>query len=200
MTESFETDRDSKEDNKMGSKNHALVQSRLATYINITKEENYNAATELSLDVSEANRQKILKKFGILAKRELKPDVAVYLADQFDFVDPDEEDEEACVDPLRVKEMPLCVMEIVSQSQSSVEIVAKCRAYFQMGVKSCWLIDPCLKLVVVYQGQIRQKKAYLEGGETVVADEVLGVKIPLTKIFGRRGAKVTPKMIPSKTR
>ena len=171
-------------DNKMSSKNHGLIQARLASFINLL--DDYNVATELSLDVSEASRQEILNKCGFTATRELKPDIAVYRADEFDLADPDEEDDLDSIDLLRVPQMPLCAMEIVSPSQSSYKILQKFRAYFAMGVKSCWLVEPNLKTIVVYQGQLRQKRSYVanDGGE--VEDSILKVKMPLAKIFGKK--------------
>lgn len=182
------------EDNKeMSSKNHGLIQARLASFINWL--DDYNVATELSLDVSEASRQEILNKYGFSATCELKPDIAVYRADEFDLADPDEEDDLDSIDPLRVSQMPLCVMEMVSPSQSSYKILQKFRAYFAMGVKSCWLVEPNLKTIVVYQGQLRQKRSYVANDSGDVEDAILKVKLPLVKIFGR---KVTAKWKPYK--
>jgi Uma2 family endonuclease len=169
---------------EMSSKNHRLVQARLAVLINVLDE--YNVATELSLDISDADRQKILKKYGLTATRELKADVAVYRAEEFDFTDLD--DEEDNIDPLRVQKMPICAMEIVSPSQSSYEILQKCRAYFAMGVKTCWLIDPNLKVIIVYSGKVHNKKTYLaeNNDNDDVEDSILNVKISIIKLFGKK--------------
>ncbi|GEM_PF-90674 len=175
-------DADEEENKEMSSKNHALIQARLASFINLL--DDYNVATELSLDVSEASRQEILTQYGLTATRELKPDIAVYWADEFDLADPDEEDDLESVDPLRVQQMPLCAMEIVSPSQSSYKILQKFRAYFAMGVKSGWLVEPNLKTIVVYQGQIRKKHSYNDGSD--VEDPILKIKMPLAKIFGKK--------------
>jgi hypothetical protein len=131
--------------------------------------------------------KQFLTKYGIAATRELKPDVAVYWAAEFDLADPDEEDDLGSVDPLRVQEMPLCAMEIVSPSQSSYRILQKFRAYFAMGVKSGWLVEPNLKTIVVYQGQIRKKRSYMASDAgSEVEDSILKVKMPLAKIFGKK--------------
>lgn len=172
------------EEQEMSSKNHGLIQVRLASFINSF--DDYNVATELSLDVSETSRQEILTKYGLTATRELKPDIVVYWADEFDLADPDEEGDLESVDPLRVQQMPLCAMEIVSPSQSSYKILQKFRAYFAMGVKSGWLVEPNLKTIVVYQGQIRQKHSYMANNGGDVEDSILKVKMPLAKIFGKK--------------
>ena len=175
---------DNNEITKMSSKNHGLIQARLAAVINVL--DDYNVATELSLDVSDANRQQILTKYGLTATRELKADVAIYRADEFDFADPDDEDESNNIDPLRVPEMPICAMEIVSPSQSSYEILQKCRAYLAMGVKSCWLIEPSLKTIIVYSGKMSNKNIYLVANDAEVEDAVLKIKIPIDKLFGKK--------------
>jgi Uma2 family endonuclease len=172
------------EDNEMSSKNHGLIQARLAGFINLF--DDYNVATELSLDVSETKRQKILKNYGFTTTRKLKPDIAIYWADEFDLADPDEENDIDSVDPLRVLQMPICAIEIVSPSQSSYKILQKFRAYFAMGVKSCWLVDPNLKTIVVYHGKIRDKQNYFANNSGDVEDTVLKIKIPFAKIFGKK--------------
>ncbi len=184
------------ENKEMSSKNHGLIQVRLASFINSF--DDYNVATELSLDVSEASRQAILTNYGLATTRELKPDIAVYLADEFDLADPDEEDDLDSVDPLRVQQMPLCAMEIVSPSQSSYKILQKFRAYFAMGVKSGWLVEPNLKTIVVYQGQIRQKHSYMANNGGDVEDSILKVKMLLVKIFGKKAKANQQRQGPTK--
>jgi Uma2 family endonuclease len=168
------------EEEPVSSKNHGLLQGRLAGFLNYAYDD-YNVATELSLDVSDSDRQQILKKYGLKAPRELKPDVAVYYAKDLDFADPEDEND---MDLQRVIQMPVCCMEIVSPSQSSYAILHKFRAYFEMGVQSCWFVDPNLKEIRVYTS-ISRKTTFLEAKE--VEDSVLKVKIPLAKIFGKKG-------------
>ncbi len=169
---------------KCHQKNHGLIQARLATVINTL--DDYNVATELSLDVSDVNRQQILTKYGLTATRELKANVAIYRADEFDFADSDDEDESNSIDPLRVQEMPICAMEIVSPSQSSYEIIQKCCAYFAMGVKTCWLIEPNLKTIIVFCGKMSNKEIYLAEHNDEVEDAILNVKISIDKLFGKK--------------
>jgi Uma2 family endonuclease len=162
------------EEEKMGSANHALVQTRL---IRILPENQFSIATELSLDVSSAERQEILARCKINAKQELKPDIALYYAENLHYLDPAEE-----IDLIRVETMPLLCIEIILPSQSSRFLLAKFRAYFAMGVKSCWYVDPNLKLIKVYSS-LKDSEVFSEKGEVV--DKTLDIRLPLGKIFSR---------------
>jgi Uma2 family endonuclease len=142
-------------------------------------EDQFNAATELSLDVSVTERQDILRKCKVKAELDLKPDVCLYYAEDFDYIEPAED-----VDVLRVEKMPLLCVEIVSPTQSSHDIIPKFRAYFAMGVKSCWLVDPTLKTIVVYSSPSRSK--FFGMTESEVVDSVLPIRLPLEKIFFRK--------------
>ncbi len=177
-TDTLKLTLDNPTEQTMSSKNHGILQARLAGFFNLS--DAYNSATELSIDVSTPERQEILKKYDLHAERELKPDVAVYLADTFDYVDPT-----VGIDPVRVHEIPLCCVEIVSPSQSSREITNKFKAYFDLGVKSCWYVDPNLKLLKVYFS-IQTSKIFEEGE---IIDPTLDIHLPVNKIFTTKKAQ-----------
>ncbi len=163
------------EDIDMGSANHALVQTRL---IRTLPEDKFTIATELSLDMSSPERQNILANCKISAKHELKPDIVLYYAQDFDYIDPAED-----VDMVRVEKVPLLCIEVVSPSQTSGLILAKLRAYFAMGAKSCWYVEPNLKLVKVFSSP-KQSEPFFEKDELI--DRVLDIRLPLNKIFAKR--------------
>lgn len=100
----------------MSSRNHAIIQMRLGAQLN--QYEQYTVASELSIDVGTRERQTLLEKCQVGAERELKPDLAVYPVAEFDVIDPEEGEE-----PVRVKEIPLACIEIISPSQSTYENV-----------------------------------------------------------------------------
>jgi Uma2 family endonuclease len=175
MTQLLECEEWPEEDIDMGSANHALIQTRL---IRTLPEDKFTIATELSLDVSSPERQNILAHCKISAKHELKPDIALYYAQDFDYIDPAED-----IDLVRVEKMPLLCIEVVSPSQSSGLILAKLRAYFAMGAKSCWYVDPNLKLVKVFSSP-KQSEPFFEKDE--LFDSVLDIRLPLNKIFAKR--------------
>jgi Uma2 family endonuclease len=140
-------------------------------------EDKFSIATELSLDVSSPERQEILTHCQIRAKQELKPDVALYYVEDLHYLDPAEE-----VDLIRIEKMPLLCIEIISPSQSNRLLLAKFRAYFAMGVKSCWYVDPNLKLIKVYSSP-KDSEVFSEKGEVI--DKTLDIRLPLNKIFAR---------------
>jgi Uma2 family endonuclease len=99
-----------------------------------------------------------------------------------DFFDPKED-----IDLIRVEKMPLLCIEIASPSQSSVYLLSKFKAYFAMGVKSCWYVDSALRQINIYSHSKElglQSETYVSKGE--VYDKALEIQIPLEKIFFSR--------------
>jgi len=89
------------------------------------------------LDVSQID----LSQFGLRTQEELKPDISLYQGHRklssFD-------------DVLRMTEMPLLVIEILSPKQTLDELLTKFKAYFTLGIKSCWLVTPSIRAIAVY--------------------------------------------------
>ena len=54
-------------------------------------------------------------------------------------------------DIIRMTEMPLAVIEILSPTQAAQELLDKFDRYFQAGIRSCWLVTPFAQTVSVYQ-------------------------------------------------
>jgi Uma2 family endonuclease len=156
----FEPDRETPEEHKVSSLNHSLVQSRLVKAID---EQQFSIATGLSLDISKA---------------DFSPDICLYSAadEEIDFLDSSEQD-----DLLRVSKMPLVAIEILSPTQGNREILAKIRAYFVLGIKSCWLVDPGVKTITVYASPNHSKTYDMEDAEVI--DNTLNLRLPLQKIF-----------------
>ena len=147
----------------MGSFNHGYIQVRLG--ILFDRLGNFTPVNELSLDVSGVD----LNKFDLRTKEEIKPDISLYpkrgLSQPRDI--------------LKMREMPLLAVEILSPKQGLYEILEKFRLYFELGIQSCWLIEPTTRVVTVYSSsEIWQ--AFV--GDEVV-DEKLGIHIPISEIF-----------------
>ncbi len=154
----------------MASKNHSIVQARLTAYLMAL--ERYVAATELSLDMAPQDRVDCLKRHGFDAVRELKPDVALYNDNDLELSDWD--------DVVRVEQMPLLCVEIISPSQSSVETLRKFKVYLDLGVKSCWFVDPAIKVMQIYHlrdGTMVGGKVFM-ATDLLIEDKTLGVSIP----------------------
>ncbi len=165
------------EENTVSSQNHGLTQLRIGAEL-LHLSDQYSAATELSLDVSSSERQQILSQCKVKADRELRPDIVLYYAKDFDYIDPTED-----LDVVRVEQMPLLCVEIVSPTQTSQDILPKFRAYFALGVKSCWYVDPNLKLIQVYSSP-KESKTFVTQED--VFDQILEIRLPLSKIFSKR--------------
>jgi Uma2 family endonuclease len=149
-----------------GSFNHSLLQAKLASLFFSLRR--FKAAIKLSLDVSQLGE---LSQFQIKATEALEPDVCVYP----NTITPD-------YDILKMSEMPLLAIEILSPRQSLEELLDKFKVYFALGIKSCWLVIPPLESVTVYSSDNMSKSFAMPLCQEVF-DEILDVKIPLMEIF-----------------
>ena len=138
----------------MPSKNHALVQSRFVGQLDANYSEQYNVLTEIKLDTP---------------PKDVVPDIAIYPRFAFDPLH----------DEVKMTEMPLCAVEILSPSQTNDELIEKVVKYFSLGVKSCWLVIPTFQIVSVFSDASTQRTFFK--GE--LHDEVLNIKIDLDKVF-----------------
>jgi Uma2 family endonuclease len=152
---------------EMGSWNHSFVQSRLVR--TLPEEDRFIIQIELSLDVSTVD----LTQFDIKVKDELKPDICLYPASQRGLSKPR--------DKLKIAEMPLLVVEILSPKQGIDDIVAKFQVYFALGVKSCWLVAPEIEVVTIYSS-ISNFTSFAKADAELI-DEILNIQLPIGKIF-----------------
>ena len=149
----------------MGSLNHSIAQARLTSLL--SNDKRFTPAVELSLDISQID----LSQFAIKAKDELKPDLCCYpdsVGLRFD-------------DPLKMSEMPLLIVEILSPRQAIDDILAKFKVYFALGIKSCWLVMPTIKSISVYL-QLDNFQTF-GTNDTELVDDGLDIHLPLENIF-----------------
>jgi Uma2 family endonuclease len=152
---------------KMGSYNHSLVQARIPALL--SDDDRFSGFIELSLDASQID----LSQFSLKTKEELKPDICFY---------PKAEKVKVKKrDLLKMAEMPLLAIEIISPKQGIDDILAKFEAYFALGVKSCWLIMPSVEIVDVYS-QLEQHRIF-DLNDAEIIDEVADIRLPIQKIF-----------------
>lgn len=145
----------------VGSYNHSMVQANMA-YV-LKRLGKYSVFSELSLDASSIDTDKL----GVA--KELKPDACIYPKRRLSLP----------LDILRMTEMPLLVVEIVSPRQGLFGIMQKFVAYFALGVRSCWLIDPVQGTVSVYTSPTTFE--LFKDGD--VKDTVLEIVVPISDIF-----------------
>ncbi len=155
------------ESHEMGSLNHSIVQARLTGLL--FNDERFTPAVELSLDVSQID----LAQFGLKAKEELKPDISLYQGHR---------ELSSLDDILKMTEMPLLIIEVLSPKQTIDELLTKFKAYFALGVKSCWLVTPSIKAVTIYS-QAKHFKTF-SMNDTEIIDENGDIHLPIHKIFG----------------
>ncbi len=84
--------------------------------------------------------------------------------------------------------VPNLIIEILSPSNQSHDLVFKLNLYMQYGVKEYWIVNPMLNAVMVYalnnEGQYQQMETLKDKG--VIESEVLqGFKISLEELFSR---------------
>ncbi len=130
---------------------HSAVQVNLA--YELRKLTDYRIHTALTILIDEV---------------EYKPDLSVYPYKALDKKH----------DIIRMKELPLLAIEIVSPTQLPQAIVTKIEAYLQAGIKSCWLVLPYPTTVTVYNP--KGEKTIVEGN---VVDETLKIELPINNIF-----------------
>ncbi len=137
----------------MPSLNHAIVQANLIALLHQFK--NYRVASELSLD---------------LVDWPSVPDLSIFIKQPLDFKN----------DLIKVKVAPLCIVEIISPTQSLNELTDKAREYFAHGVKSCWLVLLPLTTICVFSSP--DECAFFRADQTL-EDTILGISLPLKEVF-----------------
>lgn len=129
-----------------------------AIQINIGKKlaeiEKYRAFSELTI---------------VINGTDYKPDICLYPYKKIDWE----------IDAIRVEELPLLAVEIISPTQGTLELVEKTKIFLESGIKSCWLVTIHPQSVSVYSA-IDSKKVFYEGD---VIDDVLGIQVPIKDIF-----------------
>jgi len=98
------------------------------------------------------------------------PDVILYPFGNLDFQN----------DPSRRQDAPLLSIEIQSGSQSTKDMTSKLEPYFSFGIKSCWIVIPELKAVIVYDSPYHYN---FFNEKDIVKDSVIGIEILVEKIF-----------------
>ena len=138
----------------MPSKNHSKLQQRIGVELAILYGEQFDTYSELSLEAPNPS---------------FVPDLCLFPAEPSNWRE----------DEVKVSDVPLTVIEIVSPSQTDTELTAKSVAYFAAGTKSYWLVQPVLRTIFIL----------LPNGEELVfhndilTDPTNGISIDLKKVF-----------------
>lgn len=134
---------------------HGALQANFLFELKLKYGNKFRLASEVSLDIP---------------PKWSTPDVVAYPISPLDYKD----------DPVRRKDAPLLAIEIQSPSQSSKDMTDKLEQYFYFGVKSCWIVTPDFKAVLVYDNPFHYR--FYQQNEILV-DGTLGIEIDLKKVF-----------------
>lgn len=138
----------------MPSFNHAKIQLRIGQQLLNKYEDTYDVLSELSLEFP--NLPSI-------------PDLSVFPIKPSDWFD----------DDIRVAQIPLMVVEILSPSQTVTELTEKAKGYFSTGVASYWLVVPTLRTIFI----LLPKDEELVFHNDTLTDPTNGISIDLKKVF-----------------
>ena len=146
---------------ELGSFNHGYIQIRLGVLL--TMLDRFTIVSELSLDTT----QIINHELG--QKQEVKPDLCLYPKRSVNWVD----------DEIRMTEMPLLAIEILSPAQSQQSLLDKIKLLFALGIQSCWLVNPGLKTVAVFSSPSEFES--FSRGEII--DQALNISLAHEQLF-----------------
>lgn len=139
----------------MPSFNHSIIQLNLGSELRNKYKTKYRVVSELSLDLSDWPSV---------------PDISIYPKTPLDLRN----------DVIAMTQPPLCVIEIISPSQSLNELIAKANDYFRHGVRSCWIV--LLPLGNIYVFTSPDDYEIYRATETL-HDPSLDISIPLNEVF-----------------
>ncbi len=146
----YETDRRK----PMPSKNHAIIQMRISGSLFSRYARQYTILPEIRIDINDA---------------DYTPDICIYPLIPFD----------SRHDEVRMTELPLTAVEILSPTQAVDELTTKFEVYFKAGIGSGWLVQPTLQTIFLLTPD----------GQTVpfhnklLVDPTTGIELDLTEVF-----------------
>jgi len=135
------------------SYHHAYLAGKLITAFNNLNM--YSVFSELTLQIN---------------GKDYVPDVSVYPQRDVNF---------SAGDIVKMTEMPLLIVEVLSPSQGSQDALDKFAVYFEAGIASCWLVVPVVRAVAVYSG-VGQCQTFYAG---TITDSITNIQIPMSAIF-----------------
>lgn len=116
-----------------------------------------------------------LKKEGIEGTKIVIPDISI-LCDKSGFTD------------ARYVGVPNLIVEILSPSNQSHDLITKLNLYMKYGVKEYWIVNPMLESITVYwlNNEDMYEQYDMKTGEGYIKSKVLdGFSVDLEYIFGK---------------
>nr|WP_213017972.1 Uma2 family endonuclease [Hymenobacter negativus] len=137
------------------SENHGSIQLNVGFELKLRYRESFRFRSEVNVAIGE---------------RVIVPDVAIFPYEPINLSS----------DSIVSQQLPLTTIEILSQTQALSDLIAKANAYFQAGVKSCWIVLPEVSGIFVYSAL--GKYTFFHDGETLT-DVATGIELPLAPLF-----------------
>ena len=139
----------------MPSLNHSAIQLNIGFELKTHYREQFRFMSEINVAI---------------VGRVMVPDIGIFPKMALDMAN----------DSIVAQQLPLTTIEILSPSQALSELIGKANAYFQAGVKSCWVVLPEVSGIFVYSAP--GKYTFFHDGETL-SDPATGIKLPLAPLF-----------------
>ena len=140
----------------MPSKNHSAIQTLLSAALVFNYKKKYQFFSELSLTMPDV--------------KPAVPDLCIFPKTKLDLLN----------DEIKVKDVPITVIEILSPKQGIEDIKDKFfNIYFPAGVKSAWLIIPPLRSVHIFTPD----KKFVSYNSGKLTDKACGVELELDDFF-----------------
>ena len=139
----------------MPSENHGSIQLNIGFELKLRYREAFRFRSEVNIAVGE---------------RVMVPDVAIFPYEPLNLSN----------DSIVAQQLPLTTIEILSPTQALSDLTTKTNAYFQAGVKSCWIVLPEVSGIFVYAAP--GKYTFFHGSETLI-DPAIGIELPLAPLF-----------------
>ncbi len=143
-------------DKPMPSRNHGKLQMRIGFEMMAKYRNRFDIVSEPTLQMLERPRV---------------PDLAFFKVQESDWFD----------DETKITEVPLGVIEILSPSQSEQELISKFPLYFNLGVKTVWLVVPVFQTIYVFDSPRSYQTFTI--ANPILKDIMLDVELDLNKIF-----------------
>lgn len=140
----------------MPNTTHSGIQLNLGAELKHKYRRQYRVLSELSLDTPPNGST---------------PDLVIYPYFEIDY---------SAEYPAKRSDAPLICIEIQSPSQSLDEMVDKVNIYFEFGVKSCWVVQPRVRAIFVFDRP--NHYAFFHYDDTL-RDSNTGIEIDLSLIF-----------------
>jgi len=118
-----------------------------------------------------------LEKFTVFSELTLNIDDKTYLPDICLYAKRDVD--LSVPDMIEMDEMPLLAMKILSQTQTTQDMLDEFAIYFGAVIKSCWLVVPVAGAIIIYASPDNAQR-FSSGN---IIDEQLDIQIPIQEIF-----------------